>query len=179
MARLAGKVAIVTGAGALLLGLRARLLLPAVVCFLLALLVVLVRWPEVNALAAIGPHPDGGGRFYGVTNEVETLLLAPSLAAAALAGIAGALGVGALLLVTVGCTGASYELAPLFGDDIAWRSRWHDIGPSALSQLRYHLGRAGNGRRRPGVATIAALARKMLGGTCLTGGVATPVTVLW
>ncbi len=50
------------------------------------------------------------------------------------------------LLVTVGCTGASYELTALFGDDIAWRSRWHDVGPSALSQLRYHLGRAGNDR---------------------------------
>jgi HD-GYP domain-containing protein (c-di-GMP phosphodiesterase class II) len=50
------------------------------------------------------------------------------------------------LLVTVGCTGVSYELTPLFGDDIAWRSRWHDIGPSALSQLRYHLGRAGSDR---------------------------------
>src|SRR5829696_1160294 len=50
------------------------------------------------------------------------------------------------LLVTVGCTGVSYELTPLFGDDIAWRSRWHDVGPSALSQLRYHLGRAGNDR---------------------------------
>ncbi|HET7900860.1 MAG TPA: HD domain-containing phosphohydrolase [Candidatus Nanopelagicales bacterium] len=47
------------------------------------------------------------------------------------------------LLVTVGCTGVSYELTPLFGDDIAWRSRWHDVGPSALSQLRYHLGHAG------------------------------------
>ena len=49
----------------------------------------LAAWPEVNALAAIGPHPDGGGRFYGVTNQVETLLLAPSLAAAAAAGVAG------------------------------------------------------------------------------------------
>ena len=55
---------------------------------------VLAVWPEVNALAAIGPHPDGGGRFYGVTNQVETLLLAPSLAAAALAGVAGAVAIG-------------------------------------------------------------------------------------
>ena len=76
--------------------------MPAVVGFLLAFLVVLAWWPEVNALAAIGPHPDGGGRFYGVTNQVETLLLAPSLAAAALAGVAGAAAIGLLLLVTVG-----------------------------------------------------------------------------
>jgi HD-GYP domain-containing protein (c-di-GMP phosphodiesterase class II)/DNA-binding CsgD family transcriptional regulator len=54
------------------------------------------------------------------------------------------------LLVTVGCTGVSYELTPLFGDDIAWRSRWHDVGPSALSQLRYHLGQAGSDRSPTG-----------------------------
>lgn len=47
------------------------------------------------------------------------------------------------LLVTTGCTGVSYELAALFGDDIALRSRYHDMGPSALDQLRYFLGRAG------------------------------------
>ena len=66
----------------------------------MAFLVVLAAWPEVNALAAIGPHPDGGGRFYGVTNEVETLLLAPSLAAAAAAGVVGAAAIGLLLLVS-------------------------------------------------------------------------------
>jgi len=47
-----------------------------------------VMWakPEWNTLAVIGPHPDGGGRFYGITNEVETILLAPALALGALAG---------------------------------------------------------------------------------------------
>ena len=50
--------------------------------FLAAYLVTLAKWPVVNSLAIIGPHPDGGGRFYGITNEVETLLLAPLLAAA-------------------------------------------------------------------------------------------------
>lgn len=95
-------LAVLTGAGSLLLGLRRSLLVPSVAGFLLAFLVTLAVWPEVNALAAIGPHPDGGGRFYGVTNQVETLLLAPSLAAAALAGAAGAGAIGLLLLVTVG-----------------------------------------------------------------------------
>lgn len=95
-------LAVFTGAGSLLLGLRRGLLVPAAICFLFAFLAVLAVWPEVNALAAIGPHPDGGGRFYGVTNQVETLLLAPSLAAAALVGVAGAVTIGALLLVTVG-----------------------------------------------------------------------------
>jgi hypothetical protein len=47
-------------------------------------LIVLWAWPEVGSLAVIGPHPDGGGRFYGVTNQVETLLLVPALLPAAL-----------------------------------------------------------------------------------------------
>jgi hypothetical protein len=69
----------------------------AIVAFLLAATVVLAVAPDVNALAAIGPHPDGGGRYYGVTNEVETLLLAPTLLAASVLGPAGAL--PALVLV--------------------------------------------------------------------------------
>ena len=93
---------VVTGAGSLLLGVRRGLLVPAVVCFLAAFVAVLAIWPELNALAAIGPHPDGGGRFYGVTNQVETLLLAPSLAAAALAGAVATGLLALLLLVTVG-----------------------------------------------------------------------------
>ncbi len=48
--------------------------------------VVMWTHPEWNALASIGPHPDGGGRFYGVTNQVETLLLPPALVLGALAG---------------------------------------------------------------------------------------------
>ena len=83
--------------------------MPAVVAFLVAFLVVLAAWPEINALAAIGPHPDGGGRFYGVTNEVETLLLAPSLAAAAAAGVIGATAIGLLLLVLVGWSRAGAD----------------------------------------------------------------------
>jgi hypothetical protein len=53
-----------------------------VTVFLAVFLVVLAVWPETNALSIVGPHPDGGGRFYGITNEVETLLLAPMLVAA-------------------------------------------------------------------------------------------------
>jgi hypothetical protein len=44
-------------------------------------LLVLWQWPVTNSLATIGPHPDGGRRFYGVTNQVETLLLPPALIA--------------------------------------------------------------------------------------------------
>jgi hypothetical protein len=62
--------------------------------FLAAYLVALAAWPDVNALAILGPHPDGGGRFYGVTNEVETLLLAPALAAGPLGVAVGLVLVG-------------------------------------------------------------------------------------
>jgi hypothetical protein len=40
--------------------------------------------PATVSLAALGPHPEGGGRFFGMTNQVETLLLAPALALGAL-----------------------------------------------------------------------------------------------
>ncbi len=102
-------LSVVTGAGSLVLGLRSSLLAPAVVSFLIAYLTILAVWPATNALAAIGPHPDGGGRFYGVTNQVETLLLAPSLAAAALTGVAGAVAIGLLLLTTVGWSRAGAD----------------------------------------------------------------------
>lgn len=36
------------------------------------------------SLAALGPHPEGGGRFFGLTNQIETLLLGPTLALGAL-----------------------------------------------------------------------------------------------
>ena len=102
-------LAALTGGISVLLALRRAAFVPSVVGFLLAFLVVLAVWPEVNALAAIGPHPDGGGRFYGVTNQVETLLLAPSLAAGALAGVMGAAAIGLLLLVTVGWSRAGAD----------------------------------------------------------------------
>jgi hypothetical protein len=48
-----------------------------------------VMWarPEWNTLAVIGPHPDGGGRFHGLTNQVETLLLSPALVLGLLVGL--------------------------------------------------------------------------------------------
>jgi hypothetical protein len=83
-------VAILGGGGALLGGalLPPRGPLAVALAALFAFLFT-VMWarPEWNALAVIGPHPDGGGRFYGVTNEVETLLLPPALVLGALAGV--------------------------------------------------------------------------------------------
>ena len=136
-------LAVATGVGSLLLALRPAFLVPAVVGFLAAFLVVLAVWPEVNALAVIGPHPDGGGRFYGVTNEVETLLLAPSLAAAAAAGVAGAVAIGLLLLVLVGWSRAGADgggllvVAAAFAVLLAGRTRVR------LTPTRLALGIAG------------------------------------
>jgi hypothetical protein len=47
--------------------------------FLPVYLAVLALFPETSSLAILGPHPQGAGRFHGVTNEVETLLLGPAL----------------------------------------------------------------------------------------------------
>jgi hypothetical protein len=60
--------------------LRGRLEAVAVAAPLAAYAVFLGVSPETVSLAALGPHPEGGGRFYGLTNQVETLLLAPALA---------------------------------------------------------------------------------------------------
>jgi len=83
-------VALAGGGGALLGGAFLPPRLPLAIA-LTALFVFLfaVMWaePAWNALAVIGPHPDGGGRFYGVTNQVETLLLPPALVLGALAGV--------------------------------------------------------------------------------------------
>jgi hypothetical protein len=87
------QVVIVLAGGAGILALAGGALLPprlplAVGLAALFAFLFLVMWkrPEWNTLAALGPRPDGGGRFYGVTNQVETLLLAPALVLGALAG---------------------------------------------------------------------------------------------
>ena len=69
---------------------------------LLLFLVVLWAWPETAGFSSIGPRPEQGGRFYGVNNLVETVLLAISLISAAELGLASVLPIAALALVTVG-----------------------------------------------------------------------------
>jgi hypothetical protein len=78
--------------------------------FFAAYLVVLVVSPETQSLALLGPHVEGGGRFYGISNDLETLLLAAALllglAAAPLVFVvvawsrAGADGGGALVFLS-------------------------------------------------------------------------------
>jgi cytochrome c551/c552 len=88
---------------------RRRLVPFVVAAFFAAYLLVLTLSPETNSLAVLGARPDGGGRFYGVTNQVETLLLAPLLAALAIGGIRWLLPLAALALVTIGWSKAGAD----------------------------------------------------------------------
>jgi hypothetical protein len=82
---LAWRSSLAIGLAALVLALAAavprRVFVPLLVAVFAGALLVLWQWPVTNALATIGPHPDGGRRFYGMTNQVETMLLAPALVA--------------------------------------------------------------------------------------------------
>ncbi len=95
---LAWRSSLAIGFGALVLALAAgvprRTFTPLLFVVLAGALLVLWHWPVTNALATIGPHPIGGRRFYGVTNQVETMLLAPALVAGLFAA--------PLALVTIG-----------------------------------------------------------------------------
>ena len=65
------------------------------------------------------------------------------------------------LLATV-CTGESFELMQIFGDDIAFRSGTYHVGPSQLAMMAYSLGRAGSGRSP--AARVKAVAGIVLSG---------------
>jgi len=90
-------------------GARRRFIPGVVALFLIGYLAVLVWSPETNALGVLGARPDGGGRFYGVGNQVETLLLPPLIAAVVVAGRRWIVPLGALALVTVGWSKAGAD----------------------------------------------------------------------
>jgi mono/diheme cytochrome c family protein len=70
--------------------------------FFAVFLLVLALSPSTSSLAVLGARPDGGGRFYGVTNQVETLLLPALIAGVVAGGVRWLVPLGALALVTVG-----------------------------------------------------------------------------
>ena len=88
---------------------RRRLLPWTLAAFLVAFAVVLVWDTELNSLGVLGARPDGGGRFYGIGNQVETLLLAPVLAAAATAGRRGLVVIGTLAVIVLGWSRAGAD----------------------------------------------------------------------
>src|SRR5262249_824274 len=65
---------------------------------------VLAFSQETSSLAALGPHPDGGVRFYGISNQVETLLLVPGILGAAILGVVLLPLVAVCVLVVVGAS---------------------------------------------------------------------------
>ena len=89
--------------------LRRRLVPIVVAAFLAAFTIVLAVDPELNSLAVLGARPDGGGRFYGVGNQVETLLLPPVLVAVAIGGLRWLLPLAALALVAIGWSKAGAD----------------------------------------------------------------------
>jgi len=129
------------GFGALAIALAAavpaRAFRPLLVAVLVGALVVLWQWPLTNDFATIGPHPDGGGRFYGLTNQVETMLLAPALAAGLVAA--------PLALVLVG-----------------WSKAGADGGGLVVYAVGYALLALGATRKRIVVAAVAAAALAIL-----------------
>lgn len=74
-----------------------------------AYLVVLVAEPTWPALAAIGPTPGEGGRFYGSTNLTTSILVTVTLFAGATFGLRGLVPVAVLSLVTVGWSKAGAD----------------------------------------------------------------------
>ena len=88
---------------------RQRLAPALATAFFVAFLVVLVGDPSLNSLGVLGAHLDGGGRFYGVTNQLETLLLAPAIVTAAADGLGWLVAFGLLVLVTIGWSRAGAD----------------------------------------------------------------------
>jgi hypothetical protein len=98
---------VLVGAGAPAIAVitrRNRALGAALLAIFVVYACVLVLSPETSSLAALGPHPDGGVRFYGISNQVETLLLVPGLLGAALLGSALLPVVAAGVLIVVGAS---------------------------------------------------------------------------
>ena len=94
------------GAPALAAVTRSRLALAAALLAVFAVYAgVLAFSTETSSLSALGPHPDGGVRFYGISNQVETLLLVPGLLGGALVGVGLLPLVAVCVLVVVGASG--------------------------------------------------------------------------
>jgi hypothetical protein len=94
------------GAPALAAVTRSPLVLAAALLAVFAVYAgVLAFSQETSSLAALGPHPDGGVRFYGISNQVETLLLVPGILGGAILGAALIPLVAVCVLVVVGASG--------------------------------------------------------------------------
>jgi cytochrome c551/c552 len=98
-----------SSAVAYLASLRRRTMPVFVLAFFVAFLLVLTISPETHALAVLGARPDGGGRFYGIGNQVETLLLPALIAGVSVGGLPWLAPLGIVALVTVGWSKAGAD----------------------------------------------------------------------
>ena len=116
--------------------------------------------PATVSLAALGPHPEGGGRFFGLTNQVETLLLAPALALGALVELPLLAVVALASLVVVGWS----RLGADGGGLIVYAAGFATLG---LLGLR---GRVTFARAALAGAGVIAVGLILVGLDALTGG---------
>lgn len=85
---------------------RSRATLGLLVLGSIVLHFVMLAWwgPDVS-LSLLGPNPDAGGRFFGLANELETILVGSTIVAVALcydrAGAAGIMVIGTIGLITI------------------------------------------------------------------------------
>jgi hypothetical protein len=114
--------------------------------------------PAWNTLAVIGPHPDGGGRFYGVTNQVETLLLAPALVLGTLLGVRALPATALLIAAGVGASRVGADGGGLL------------VFLAAFLTLGLRLRRAEPARAAIAVAVTAGAALALVGIDAATGG---------
>ena len=153
-------VALVSAALAYLASLRPRVLPFAVALFFAAFLLVLALSPATNSLSVLGARPDGGGRFYGIGNQLETLLLPPVIAAVVVGGLPWLVPLGALALVTLAWSKAGADGGGLI------------VYAAALAMLFLRLGRAPLTWRRVAFAggAVLVLALALVGIDAALGG---------
>jgi cytochrome c551/c552 len=128
---------------AVLASARRRVIPFAVALFFAAFLLVLTVSSETNSLAVLGARPDGGGRFYGIGNQIETLLLPPFIAAIVIGGLPWLVPLGALTLVTIGWSEAGADGGGLVVYAVALAVLLLRLRPGPLTWRRAALAGAG------------------------------------
>ena len=155
--------------GAIALALTVPLALagrtPALLAVALALLLAayagfLGASSDTVSLAALGPHPEGGGRYFGMTNQIETLLLGPALALGALVALPLLAVVALASLIVVGWSGLGADGGGLIV---------YAAGFAALALLEAR-GRVTVGRAALAAAAVVAVGLALVGLDALTGG---------
>jgi hypothetical protein len=127
---------LVVGAGAPALAAvtRSRLVLAGALLSIFVLYALVLAFStETSSLAAFGPHPDGGVRFYGISNQVETLLLVPGLLGAALLGTTLLPVVAVLALIVVGASGLGADGGGVLVFAVGYLFLWLRLRDVALS----------------------------------------------